>query len=227
MTRKLFSIITFALSSASVMANGSFEDLCQSLPDPEPVVTLNKPSVRHDYSLNSMRINRLNADTNSSYRNDDRITTGLVSVDFNTSVGVEVAKVLRDPQGRVCGRPRLKISFSMQKYDLHVGREFKPGSCEFNEILAHEMQHVQVYEQNLPLLRDHFVRMANQFSAPVIFANRDEMSAYLAKLQNYVGLSADNELAAIARLHQYIDTQDEYARLDNACNKNIGNLIER
>lgn len=227
-SKLIFSLALLPLLiSSGAHASDTFESLCQRLADPEPVVTLIKPTVRHNYSLNSMSITRLDTANGSSYRSDDRITTGLVVVDINTRVGVDVSRVMRDPAGRVCGRPRINVSFEMTKYDLYVGREFKPGSCEFNEILSHEMQHVHVYEQNLPALRDYFERMVKQLSAPFIFSSRDEMRAHLGKLQDYVGLTAENELAKIAHLHRHIDTHDEYSRLDNVCNQNIRNLVEK
>lgn len=105
---------------------------------------------------------------------------------------------------------------------VYAGAEFPDGSCAFNEILRHELGHVQRYKAALadarPLAEDVVLKQMRQQGAS---ATGRTAEAANAALQRIVSKANSAMVSAITdfslRRNLTIDTPEEYARVYAKC----------
>jgi hypothetical protein len=139
-------------------------------------------------------------------------------------------EILVDPKTRYeCVAPKIDVALAYQPIVIYVGREFLPGTCAYQEILAHEMRHLKAYLDHLPKV-DRLVRAAlkTRFSGQPIYAPAGQAKKLLEKEMDGGWMPyIKNEMAKVERLQAAIDSPQEYARLSKVCAGEVQLLVGR
>jgi hypothetical protein len=152
---------------------------------------------------------------------------GLTKAETRMTIGLD-GPILGDAQsGRECIAPHVAVSLSYVPITIYVGSEFSPGSCAYQEILAHEMRHLKTYLDHMPKV-ESLVRAAldKRFVAKPIYAPAGQAKAILTKeidggWMPYI----KTEMGKVELLQAAIDTPQEYARLSKVCKGEVQSLI--
>ena len=75
---------------------------------------------------------------------------GLTKTDSRVAIAL-AGPMLQDPaSGYECVAPQITVSLTYAPVVIYIGREFAPGTCAYDEILAHELRHMKTYMEHLP-----------------------------------------------------------------------------
>ena len=152
---------------------------------------------------------------------------GLTHTESRVSIKVG-GRMLSDPaSGYECIAPRIEVSLTYLPIVVYVSREFPPGSCAYQEVLAHEMRHLNIYLDYLPKAESRVrAALAQRFQAKPLYAR-------IGHAQNLLQREIDRgwmpyirgEMAKVETLQAAIDTPREYARLGKVCAGEVQSLI--
>jgi hypothetical protein len=152
---------------------------------------------------------------------------GLTRTASRISMGLN-GKILGDPRsGQECIAPHIDVSLSYEPIVIYVGSEFLPGSCAYQQILAHEMRHLKTYLDHLPKV-ETLVRasLKKRFSAKPIYAPAGQSKLLLEREMDSGWMPyIKHEMAKVEQFQATIDTPQEYARLGKVCKGEVQLLI--
>jgi hypothetical protein len=152
---------------------------------------------------------------------------GLTRTESMAAVNVD-GRMLQDKVSSVeCISPQISVSLYYRPIVIHVGREFRPGTCSYTEILAHEMRHLNVYLDHLPKVESMVrVALARRFEARPLYAPLGQAKSLLEhEIESQWLPYMKAEMAKVEPLHAAIDTAAEYARLSKVCKGEVQSLI--
>jgi hypothetical protein len=159
---------------------------------------------------------------------DGRTQTGGLTITkgvYKASLG---GPVLQDAaSGYECIAPRVEIKLTYSPVLIYVGSEFAPGSCAYNEILAHEQRHRMAYMDNLArvelAVRD---ALGKRFEGKPLYApSGTAMSALEHEINGTWFPFIRDEFEKAKTKQAEIDSPEEYARLGKACNGEISEIM--
>lgn len=118
-----------------------------------------------------------------------------------------------------CLAPRIDVILRYRQMSVFVAREFSEFSCSYQVMLDHEMRHVQIYQQQLPLVQERVrVAMENRFAQGPMMATYGKAKEVLDKELDAVWLPYIRaELNKVELLQQEFDSKEEEFRLSNSC----------
>ncbi len=152
---------------------------------------------------------------------------GLTRTESRVSIKVD-GKMLADPAtGVECVAPRVEVALYYQPVVIYVGREFKPDTCSYREILAHEMRHLKSYMDYLPKVEERArERLGRRFAGKPLYAasgrGRDLLQGEIDRgWMPYIKA----EMAQVEKLQAEIDSPREYARLSKVCQGEVQSFI--
>lgn len=182
--------------------------------------TQNGYSINHSLSYHSLTAMK-------PYAGANNFVLGLTRTESRVSVGLG-GPILHDPlSGYECVAPKITVSLFYSPIVIYVGREFPPGSCAYQEILAHEMRHLKTYLDHLPKV-ELTVRaaLARRFDNKPLYAPAGKAQALLQREIDTGWMTyIKNEMAKVELLQSAIDTPQEYARLSKVCKGEVQSLI--
>jgi hypothetical protein len=147
------------------------------------------------------------------------ITMGLTTAQSRSQVEFHL-RGMTIPSG-VCVRPEVRLDIDYAPVQVFLARELAPGSCEYREVLAHEMRHVAVFREHLAQARERLaILLRERLPAARVyrFASMNDASVYFKSAeQTVLAEAAQADLDAVSLDQLAIDTPEEYARLSAAC----------
>lgn len=126
-----------------------------------------------------------------------------------------------------CVAPQISVRIFYAPIVIYVGSEFTPGSCAYQQILAHEMRHLRAYLDHLPIV-EQLVRAAleHRFQNRPLYAPSGTASAALGHEIDSGWLPYIKfEMAKVELQQNAIDSPQEYARLGASCNGDIARAV--
>jgi hypothetical protein len=136
--------------------------------------------------------------------------------------------LLQSPDGTMeCVLPRIAVTLYYQPIVMYVSREFKPGSCAYDEILAHEMRHLNSYLDYLPKVEERVrARLGGRFAGRPLYARAGESRVLLQRDidRNWMPYIR-GEMGRVELMQAAIDSPREYARLSKVCQGEVQSLI--
>ncbi|CUI04384.1 hypothetical protein [Massilia antarctica] len=152
---------------------------------------------------------------------------GLTKTESRSTISLKAPMLIDPVSGYECVAPRITVALLYSPVVVYVGSEFRPGSCAYQEILAHEMRHLKTYLDHLPKV-EVTVRaaLARRFNDKPLYARRGQAMALLQQELNtgwapYI----KNEMAKVDPLQAAIDTPQEYARLSKVCAGEVQSIV--
>lgn len=152
---------------------------------------------------------------------------GLTRTESRMAINLQGAMLSDPASGYECVAPNITVSLFYSPIVVYVGREFSPGSCAYQEILAHEMRHLKTYLDHLPKV-EVTVRAAlsRRFDNKPLYAPAGRARALLQQELDTGWMTyIKNEMAKVEILQAAIDTPQEYARLSKVCAGEVQSLI--
>lgn len=153
-------------------------------------------------------------------------TLGLTEGYFKTNIQYGYSG-LESPDGGGCSRPSIKITLSFDPLLVYVGKEFPPGTCEFQHIFTHEQRHIQANQAHLAQVASRLqAELTQYYGNRILYGNPKVVGAELTKQINEVWAPrAKAWMELVKETHARIDTPQEYARSATACNGNIQRVL--
>ncbi|MBR7800296.1 hypothetical protein [Undibacterium fentianense] len=166
------------LSNASASQNKVSLNRCESQGHKiEISVTTNQKGYRISQPYTSKT---LNTKSRSSLAGD--YVVGLTSLESTTKIDVSGPVWQDKSKEGECFAAQIKVQLSYEPIQVYIGNEFLEGSCAYSAILEHELQHVRLYQQNLPemgkIVKD---LMEKRFSGKPVYAERGSSKHLLEK----------------------------------------------
>ncbi|HSV28630.1 MAG TPA: hypothetical protein VLL76_03700 [Candidatus Omnitrophota bacterium] len=175
------------------------------------------------------------------YRNDrkrDELTTssadalgtpevqksGLTRVQFRFEV-VPSFQWVALPDGRTCmALKEVQATWRMTDLVVDVAAEYRPGTCQYREVRAHEDQHVRfnrdTFLEHAPRMEARLKTVAHDMRPTITDLDPERtMQAMAERLSHAAGEVQASFEAAIAARHATIDTAESYKAVSRRCDK--------
>ena len=155
------------------------------------------------------------------------VVLGLTKTQSRIEIGLAGAILQDAASGHECVAPHITVRLFYDPIVIYVGREFPQDSCAYGQILAHELRHMKVYLDHLPVV-ETVVRaaLAHRFKARPLYAPSGTARLALAHEVNTGWLPyIKAEMAKVELQQAQIDSVQEYARLKASCNGEINSIV--
>jgi len=222
------SCIKFAAVAALVLLQGlaqasSFAQACERELAPAEVV-VNVNTQLPDIETRSTTL----ADATNAVHGTTDITriAALGHTTATRNIAYEFgADILVDEKtGRQCARLAVDFELGYSTMVIEIARDFAPHSCGYREVMAHEMEHVRIFEQNLLTLKERVMRsLADMPALPVVYASSDEELARVLEAQ-VTDILMPRIVAVMDEVraqHAELDSHEESNRVFNACDGEV------
>lgn len=157
--------------------------------------------------------------TRVTYASSSQFTLGMTAGTSRTEIAID-APGLHDVGGaRECVSPRIFVELSYSPLQVYVAREFHEKTCAYRTVYNHEMRHVQVYRDNLPLLEQRVREALEQRYAgrPLYGKPGTGLQRVEQDVDDWLRPFIKAELADIERKQMLLDTPEESFRLSHSC----------
>jgi len=155
------------------------------------------------------------------------VVLGLTRTASRVAIQVD-GTLLQSPDGVMeCVMPRIAVTLYYQPIVVYVSREFAPGSCGYDEILAHEMRHLKSYLDYLPKVEGRVRdRLTGRFAGKPLYARAGASRNLLQRdidrdWMPYI----KGQMGRVEILQAAIDSPREYARLSKVCQGEVQSII--
>ncbi len=152
---------------------------------------------------------------------------GLTRTESRVSINVG-GRLLSDPaSGYECIAPHIDVKLTYPPIVVYVSREFPPGSCAYEEVLAHEMRHLNTYLDYLPKVEARVrAALVQRFESKPLYARAGQAQALLQREVDRGWMPyIKTEMAKVEALQAAIDSPQEYARLGKVCGGEVQLLL--
>ena len=205
---------------------GSFEEACaRQLPPTVIEVVPLYQEVATDYNVSYRNLTQIQLQGNVSHAGTRVL--GITQAKMSSSARYGLTSLSQGTQG--CARPRLHITLSFAPIRVFVGREFVPGTCEFQLIFDHEVRHVKADNDHLAFVAQKLQQELTQyFGNTVYYGNSQQLQqSWQDAVQQYWMPRAQAWMKLVENRHAQIDTPAEYARNNTACGGAVPRIIQQ
>ncbi len=114
------------------------------------------------------------------------------------------------------------VTVGFEELTVYLNRDYAPGSCQYETVLAHEMEHVNLSRNTvrkyLPKLRAKLLNaVRGKPYIRVLGTRRQAQDAYILFLQRQIKGTLNEMEAERARKNKKIDTRASYDKLLSQC----------
>jgi hypothetical protein len=212
--RHLLSFLVALLLPGAALAAEDFMSRCER--DMKPVLEVHAHEANFD--VNSTVSSKV-LNTRGTYASVNQLTLGMTSGTNRTEITID-APALRDiASGRECVSPHIYVDLAYKPLQVFVAREFHQQSCAYRTVYEHEMRHVQIYRDNLPILEKK-VRAALQQrygTHPMYLPADTGLDRLQSDIDSWLRPYIKDLLADVERQQVALDSPEEAYRLSHAC----------
>ncbi len=195
-------------------------------------------SISKTISVLSARQNGYTINTQLSYKmltamkgvaSRNQFVLGLTRTESRVQIRL-AGPMLQDPvTGYECVAPKISVELTYAPVKVYVGSEFPVGTCGYNEILAHEMRHMQAYMAHLPKVEKTVsAALARRFEGKPLYAPAGTARSALSfEIDSGWLPYIKAEMAKVEAVQAQIDSPAEYARLGKVCGGEIQKVLVR
>lgn len=214
MRHLLILLAALLLPGAAMAADDSFQARCER--EMKPVLEVQAHEATFDLS-NTVSSKVLN--TRGSYASVNQLTLGMTSGTHRTEITIDAPGLRDNATGRECISPHIYVDLAYKPLEVFVAREFHQQSCAYRTVYEHEMRHVKVYRDNLPILEQK-VRAAleQRYGTHPMYVQADTgLDKLQADVDSWLRPYIKQLLADVEHQQTLLDSPDEVFRLSHAC----------
>lgn len=206
----------------AVIPADSFEQRCEREMLPKIEVHAHRPGFVVNNTVSSRVLNT---------RNDavrvGQSMMGLTASSTRAEISIDGPGLADVASGRECIAPKIEVDLSYQPLDVFVAREFHPASCAYRAVFAHELQHVKVYADSLPVIeRQVRAALEQRYGGRPLYAERGKaLESLQAQIDGWLRPLIKAELAKVDQLQQALDGVDETEKLSHSCQGEVAHLM--
>lgn len=211
--------------AASTEVPARFQRDCERRLPPARIIVNAKPSsIEYNFNKNTKSL------TAHSIQNgaDTGTTLGYAQSAFRINMTWSAPTVLQDAMSQAnCLRPVIEIDLSVGPQQVHIAREFPRGTCSFDEIVAHELRHVQANQDQLEAVADMLEReLRSSFGNRVFYGSVPDLKRAISETIEYEWMPwAKSQFSLVERAHAKIDAPSEYARFNTICGGEVPKVL--
>lgn len=159
--------------------------------------------------------------------NHGQVVLGLTRTESRVSINVGGRLLVDEASGYECIAPHIEIKLYYPPIVVYISREFRPGSCAYEEVLAHEMRHLNAYLDYLPRAEARVRQaLARRFEDKPLYARIGQAQSLLQREIDRGWMPyIKSEMAKVEALQAAIDSPQEYARLGKVCGGEVQSLL--
>lgn len=152
---------------------------------------------------------------------------GLTRTEAQVSVSSTTQMLSDSRSGYECMVPKLDIVVQYVPIKIYIGREFVPGTCAYDEILKHEMRHLQIYLDHLPKVEASArAALQQRFDGRPMYAPLGQVKRKLEEeIDSRWMPYLKNAMERVNAQHAALDSPAEYARLSKVCQGEVQSII--
>ncbi|KFI06637.1 membrane protein [Massilia sp. BSC265] len=227
----VLALLCWAAAAASAVQAGprtDFQARCEdTMGDTLSVLTGTQNGFRIDNTVGFRSLTAMKGKAPNQKLNPGQVVLGLTRTESRVSINVG-GRLLSDPaSGYECIAPHIEIKLYYPPIVVYISREFRPGSCAYEEVLAHEMRHLNAYLDYLPKAEAR-VRLAleRRFEEKPLYARIGQAQSLLQREIDRGWMPyIKSEMAKVEALQAAIDSPQEYARLGKVCGGEVQSLL--
>ncbi|MCA1855049.1 hypothetical protein LE190_03775 [Massilia oculi] len=212
-----------AATATATAARTPFQARCEdSIGDTLSVLSAAQDGYRIDNSLSFRTLTAMKGRARPG-----QFVLGLTRTESRVSIQVG-GRLLSDPaSGYECIAPHIQVRLSYPPIVVYVGRELRPGSCAYEEVLAHEWRHLETYLDYLPRAEARVrLALARRFEDKPLYARIGQAQGLLQREVDRGWMPyIKSEMAKVETLQAAIDSPQEYARLGKVCGAEVQSLL--
>lgn len=201
----------------------TFEQQCEEkLPASTVTTVLQDVITVHDYTKDSQALTQMSGSKST--------TIGLTVSYPNVNIVWNIELLEDKRAGRVCMRPTFYVSANAGVQNVYVGKEFMRSTCAFNEILEHELRHVEANKKIAGLVAESVKKyIAASIENRVVYGkDRKEVEEYVIDaIQHHWIPFAKENFNYYKKFHHEIDSVEEYTRIQYVCKGEIPALLNQ
>ena len=212
----------WAGSAAAAAGSSAFHARCEQAAGPT-VATLT--SADNGWSVN----NELSTSELTAMKGQGGLVLGLTRAESHIGIALKGKLLQETRSGEECIAPKVAVNLHYLPIVIYISDAFAPGSCAYEEILAHEMRHLKAYQAHLPKV-EGTVREAldRRFAAQPVYAPKGQARALLAQEMDGRWMPfIKHAMAQVEAVQAAIDSPQEYARLSKVCAGEVQFLIKQ
>lgn len=209
-------------SAAAPTVTDNFEQRCARDMHPTIAVRTRVPDFVVNNSVSSRVLNN-----KATYAGASDSMMGMTASSTRAEISVDGPALVDAAGQRECIAPRIDVEMTYRPLDVYVAREFHPKSCSYRTVLAHELQHVQIYLDNLPIIEQRVreALMQRYEGRPLFAAINGGLGSLQDQLNSWLPSLIRAELAKVEAQQRALDTRDETERLSRSCQGEIASLM--
>lgn len=131
--------------------------------------------------------------------------------------------------GNSCVEVQVTLNLRIPPAQVYLARELQPGTCPYQAVLAHELQHVDIYRQQLPRVAQR-MREALQTrfgSKPLYYPSGSAQAALQQELQQVWNPLLQAEMNKVEAAQSRLDSAEEYKRLSQSCKGEVQRVLDK
>ena len=213
-------------------ARAGFELQCQTQLKHGVTVTSKLDDLQLDQSKSIAHLTAINL---SNVPQEARVNAGqqhilgLTKIKSNADINSQVHLVRDRETGRECGGVQIEVKLAYVPVLVHIAQEIAPGTCAYEEVLQHEMRHVNSYARHLPKVEVAIkAELERRFPAKPQYFPRGGAFVELQNEINQIWMpKLEAMLQEVEKEQVLIDTPQEYARMSAACDGQVQKILRR
>lgn len=214
----------FAALLGTVLAGPCLADTCADLPPPSVRVERLEPQVELNTDYSVKTLNNLGA----AVARPGHQVLGLTRSQVSATLNVQAPTVYDAAWRWECASPQIVLRYGFSPITVYVASEIPRDSCAYREIHAHEMLHVRAY-------REHVASIEKTLTDALTtrFADNGPWRGQAGQVIPRLRRELDQRWLPMIRreikrgeaAQALIDSPEEYQRVANACDGEIGKLM--
>ena len=212
-------------TTAAAQSRAPFQAQCEdTLGETISVLSSRREGYRIDNSRSYFDLTRLKGNVRRG-----SWVLGLTHTEARVSIKVGGRMLVDEASGYECVAPRIDVNLYYAPIVIYVSREFPPGSCSYQEVLAHELRHLRTYQDFLPRAETIVrTRLAARFAGKPLYAPIGQARSLLQREVDRSWMPyIKREMEKVEVLQAAIDTPQEYARLGKVCAGEVQSLLRQ
>ncbi|MBL4666416.1 MAG: hypothetical protein JKY04_03490 [Sneathiella sp.] len=210
------------LYSATPVSAATNKQCLSTKQNPQVVFKANTAKTTINRSKSSAQITKFAKKISAYTRSKGKNLLGLAYTEMRSGMGVEIRA--RTFGSRACiSLKTVKFSFERAHSEIFVSRKYKPGTCAYKAILAHEREHMainaKVQAKYEALLKKKVAERA-KLVKPYFASNpRNEPKRLIRRLNSEIKPLMAQFNTERKKRNEKIDTSKSYAKVQRKCSR--------